>query len=190
MATFTALGLVGHAHPNNEGIIPTHRLYLSENGRPAWILLHESLSRTNPGRTHGKITWIPTLENMLEDGLLMLSIHVLQDPALIELAREYLRTSKPDYVTLYDHIDPDNLDRLYAQSRALEHRYKLALMVLEGSTIRRQLNVLEHYRMDVEVCTPRYSRLHSRLAGLNPRHRNSLRNRCPRLAITYRRTGL
>lgn len=41
MAAYTAQALVGQAHPNHGGITPTHRLYLSENSRPAWILLPE-----------------------------------------------------------------------------------------------------------------------------------------------------
>jgi hypothetical protein len=43
MASFTAQILVGSAHPYNGGIIPTHFLFLSENDRPAWILVPENV---------------------------------------------------------------------------------------------------------------------------------------------------
>lgn len=50
---------------------------------------------------------------------------------------------------------------MYKRCRAAENQYKLVLTVLKGSTIERQLKVLEKYQMDVEVCVPQFSRLHS-----------------------------
>ena len=95
MASFTAQILIGNGGGyDNEGIIPDSTLFLSENSRPAWVLKYR-------GR---KITWIPTLDNMLEDGLLMLAIFVLKDPELVELAQEYFHNKEVNKAALYDDI--------------------------------------------------------------------------------------
>ncbi len=161
MATITAQILVGHAHPNHGGVTPTHRLYLSENSRPAWILAPETVFAREGVTQNGKITWIPTVENMLEDALLMIAIHVVRDPTVSEAAERFLRSKSSSLVTLYEDIDRKDLEQLYEKCRAAEINSKLVLTIMDGSTVAGQLKVLEKYRMDVEVCTPRYSRSHS-----------------------------
>lgn len=66
MATLTAQILIGEGHPNHDGINPSHYLFLSENSRSAWVLLPENIFSQSSKRTP-KITWIPTVDNMLED---------------------------------------------------------------------------------------------------------------------------
>ncbi len=161
MATITAHALIGHAHPHHGGVNPTHRMYLSENDRPAWILLPETLGDTASASWDTKVTWIPTLDNMLEDALLMVALHILKDAELISVAHQSFRDVNADHVTLHENITSDDLERLYTTCRRVTHQYKLALTVLEGSTISRQVRVLEKYPMDVEVCTVRYARSYS-----------------------------
>jgi len=74
MATMTAQILVGRPHTNHDGINPTHYLFLSENSRPAWVLVSQNIFPKEQ-RDHSRITWIPTVENMLEDALLMIALH-------------------------------------------------------------------------------------------------------------------
>lgn len=162
MATFTAHILVGHAHPNHGGITPTHQLYLSENSRPAWLLTGSGVRNGASATPTEMITWIPTLENMLEDALLMIALHIVRDSAVTELAGRAFKSTIPDVVTLYKDIDRQDLDRLYERSRVADFNRKLVLTVLEPSTLIGRLGVLEKYRMDVEVCAPRYSRSYSR----------------------------
>ena len=40
----------------------------------------------------------------------------------------------------------------------LNQLYKIVLTVLEGSSVRSQLDVLNRYEMDMEVCTPSISK--------------------------------
>lgn len=100
MATFTAHALVGQSHPNHAGILPTHRLYLSENSRPAWILLPEALSVRDGSAMESKVIWLSTLENMLEDGLLLIAVQALQDPVVTELAAEHFQTAAGSSIDL------------------------------------------------------------------------------------------
>lgn len=162
MATLTAQILVGSAHPNHGGINPTHYLFLSENDRPAWILVPENIFNTGANKVEKKITWMPTVENMLEDALLMIVIHVLENKEITELAQKYVRNKRDDCVELYQDINSQYLEKLYEKCRAVDARYKIVVTVLEGSSIQNQLKVIDNYKMDVEVCIPKYSRQYSR----------------------------
>ena len=160
MATLTAQILVASSHQNHGGIQPTHYLFLSENSRPAWVLVPENVF--NPGNEKiTKVTWIPTIENMLEDALLMIAINVLKDKDIIALAKEYFKKDIHGSLSLYEDIGPETLRTLYQKCRKLKNKFKIVLTVLEGSSIRGQLKVLNNYGMDMEVCTPLYFRTYS-----------------------------
>lgn len=163
MGTFTAQILVGSGHPNHDGIEPSHRLYLSENSRLSWILLPETLAA--PGGS--KVTWIPTVENTLEDALLMIGIHVVRDPEIVELASQFIASKENNWVVMYEDVEQVHREMLYQRCRALENTFKLVITVLRGSAIDEQLKVLSDYKMDVEVCRPDFVRLYSRWLDQN-----------------------
>jgi len=161
MAALTAQILVGTPHQNHGGINPTHYLFLSENNRPAWILVPENVFNEEPGKFN-KITWVPTLENMLEDALLMIAIHVIKDKELCDLSKKYFRKKASEWAELYEDIDMKDLKKLYKKCSEIGNRHKVVISVFEGSSIRsNHMKTLENYRMDVEVCTPTYLRIYS-----------------------------
>jgi hypothetical protein len=157
MGIITAQILIGEAHPNHGGIYPTHVLYLSENSRPSWILTEHNIlveSTRNPK----PIIWNPTVENMLEDALLMISHYVTKNPQITAMVNQKLNNRKEPWVQLYEVFEKEELAQLYAINKELSSRYKLVINVFEGSTILHQLKVLEQYGMEVEVTIPVYSR--------------------------------
>jgi hypothetical protein len=160
VATLTAQILVGSPHPNHDGINPTHFLFLSENDRPAWMLVQENVFEENRGGA-GRITWIPTVEDMLEDALLMIAIHVAKNREVVELARSFNSRIEMDKVALPSVLEEIQRRRLYLKCRSILDFPKLVISVFRGSTIDKQLSVLEEYKMDVEVCRVGYSRLSS-----------------------------
>ncbi|MGI6365541.1 MAG: hypothetical protein ACOX2G_07345 [Bacillota bacterium] len=157
MATVTAQILIGRGHPYHDGIEPSHRLYFLENTRPSLVLFPEVQGEGEPV----KVTWIPTLENALEDALLMIAIHVIKDPEIVELASQFLRSQENNWVVLYEDISPQDLEVLYQRCRALDNTFKLVVTVLRGSHIEEQLKILHQYKMDLEVCRPNFVRLYS-----------------------------
>lgn len=160
MATLTAQILIGSAHPNHDGINPTHYLFLSENHRPAWLLVDQNIFQDDrSGFT--KVTWIPTFENMLEDALLMVGINILKNREIIEMAKCVFREIEAKRVELYSNFSESQLNTLYRKCREITNYPKMIISVFKGSTIEKQLAVLEKYKMDVEVCAPIYSRLYS-----------------------------
>lgn len=161
MATMTAQILVGAPHPNDGGINPSHYLFLSENSRPAWILVNQNIQAREQGQKPVRIIWIPTVEHMLEDALVMVAIHVMGKPVVLDLAREMTPKLTSDWVELYDDLDEEQREALYRLCRGLVGYPKLILSVFRWSYIAKQLPVLEQYGMDVEVCTVNYFRLSS-----------------------------
>jgi hypothetical protein len=160
MGTITAQILTGEAHPNHGGIYPTHVLYLSENTRTSWILTEHNIL-VEPNRNQKPIIWNPTVENMLEDALLMISYYVIKNPQITAAVSQNLNKMEEPWVQVYEVFEKEELAQLYALNKEISSRYKLVMNVFEGSTILHQLNVLEKYGMEVEVTIPIYSRSYS-----------------------------
>lgn len=169
MSSMTAQIAVGQPDRYHGGIRPTHVLWLSENDRPGWILeetwreLYGEPSgalkdQESPPWTQQSIRWVPSApEHILEDGILLIAVHVLCDEAVRELARK----QAPDLLesTWMDlsKLSGDMLAQLREQCLSIELDYKLVVTVLGGSSLEEQLPVLERYPMQVEVCTVTYS---------------------------------
>jgi hypothetical protein len=134
----TAQLAVGTPHPNHDGIIPTHVAWLSENGRAGWLLepTARGLWGTDESWTQEEISWVPGgPEHILEDGLLLIAVHVLRDKMPVEILVELRERCQ--------HVDMGQ---------------KVVVTVLGGSSLEGQLPLLERYPMQVEVCTVTYSR--------------------------------
>lgn len=150
MGTLTAQVLIGTPHTFHDGISPTYAMYLSENDRPAWVLLrHDPLE---PETTERIATWIPTVEDMLEDGLLMLAAHVANSVGVREALGEY-KVSPSAFVALGADIGPERLERGRMAARADSFAgLKLVLTVLPESTVISQTSALERYEFNYVLC--------------------------------------
>ncbi|MCY0878100.1 MAG: hypothetical protein OWU84_04050 [Firmicutes bacterium] len=161
MASITAHMLVGKVDDYHGGIIPTYELYLWENSRPAWILVKaDTTAAPTRHQPWKKVVWIPTVEHMLEDAVAMAGLHAIEDPDVVELGYE-LGIAKKERVELYRDISAEDRARLYMAARRISWQTKVSLSVFSESTILRQLPILSHYDLDVEVCAPTYLREHS-----------------------------
>ena len=76
MGTYTGQILIGRGHPNHDGIIPNAQMFVSENSRPVLIMV-DIPDRTGGEGRIGYVGWIPTLENPIDDALLMISVYYL-----------------------------------------------------------------------------------------------------------------
>lgn len=160
MATLTAQILIGSPHPHHDGINPTHYLILSENDRPAWVLVNQNIFQEERS-SFSKIIWIPTVENMLEDALLMIAIHVCKNREIIEHAKGFSAKIQTDRIEMYSDLEESQRKQLYQECRAITDFPKVIVSAFRGSTIEKHLPLLEQYKMDVEVCRVSYSRLYS-----------------------------
>jgi hypothetical protein len=132
-------------------------MFLSENSRPAWVLMPESQTDS--------IVWIPTVEHMLDDGLQMAGLLAVRDERLRQLAEGAFRNPFTGRVEIYDDVPEERRQALYAACRQLSPGVKVVLTVLHGSSLLAQLPVLGEYGFDVEVCCPVYRRETSAWVG-------------------------
>jgi hypothetical protein len=151
MGTVTAQIMVGSSHRYHGGITPSHALYLSENDRPAWVLIQHDLMGQEDSRRAA--TWIPTVDHMLEDGLTMIAAEVVGAPGLTTKFRSKLDNDR--FLTLPEAFSEEELQGLREIGRAQFGGLRIIITVLPESTIMSQLHVLDTYNLDAVVCLPR-----------------------------------
>lgn len=145
MSSVTAQILVGVAHQNHGGIIPFHQMFLRENSRPSWTLTCLDESAGEP-----PVTWIPSIEHMLEDGLLMIGLYLVKDESLRAVAGNVLERDTSEILDIND-LDEEKRSELYTACCQITG-CKIVLTVLEGSAIRNQCGILKDYGIEVELC--------------------------------------
>jgi hypothetical protein len=154
MATFTAQMLIGQKHSYDSGIINiSHSLYLSENSRPAWILTPTDIFNEHK-QAQPRITWIPTLENMLDDILLMVSYFILKDENISqELSK--IDSKKLSFLEMYEDIDKETRLKLYKSNKDIIGGYKdlkLVFSIFKGSSLISAIEEIKNYGLDYELC--------------------------------------
>lgn len=154
MATTTAIILVGHAHPNDGGINPTHLIQLTENNRPALIL------RSADGNDEPRLL-IPTLENMVDDIYLMIATYVLQ------VVKSDRPIADPTRESMYDLYTEEERKALYTETlNALQQtKFKVVFHISDGSHLLHLLEQINRYPADVEVTTPYLTKEYSDWTG-------------------------
>jgi hypothetical protein len=140
MSTTTATILVGQAHPNHSGIIPTHFIQFTENGRPALILHAIDDSSLKPAI-------IPTVENTIDDIFLLIAVYILKtiNPS------KTLDTSTRE--SLYDIIPEKERLALYEETKNAFNinKIKIVFNILDDSHLLKLLSSINNYSCDLEV---------------------------------------
>ncbi|MCX6701318.1 MAG: hypothetical protein NTV68_15600 [Methanomicrobiales archaeon] len=158
MGSLTAQILVGDAHSCHGGINPAFYLFLSENSHPAWILVNqnifeEPINFRKGGRVKKtRIIWIPSIENMLEDALLMIALYVIKNRQIIDLFQKICQNSGESHLEIYEKLTGSQRDECYQECRRIKNLPKIVVTVTRGSTIQDQLSVLKKYSIEAELC--------------------------------------
>jgi len=140
-------------HSIEGGDLPPHVLLLRETMRPRWFLCPFDLYQQ--GYAGKRIVWMPTTEHMLEDGLLMVTLHLLKDEKVVKMAKEYFKKDPAADIQMYDDIDPEGLNEMRVFSSRSKKRCSMLVSVLAGSYLleRPHLSVLKKYpNLDPVVC--------------------------------------
>lgn len=161
MGTFTAQILIGSSHLNHRGIIPTHKIYLSENSKPALILVSENIEGDH---VNEKTVWIPTLENTLDDAMLMISYHIIKDKQIIKKIDQTFKGKNINYRMLYDDFTEEDRLALYELNKKIVKEYQTLTVVLSifgDSQITDSYKHLSYYDINKTVCKSIYTRQYS-----------------------------
>ena len=165
MYTLTAHILIGPG--NLDGLrIPTHALYLIEQQAPTWSLVPTGIDPQGSPAA-GRLDWTPTTENLLEDGLLMLGLHVEGFPELQKRADQWFTRSWRGEVNLACDIAIDPLKELHAMNREQEWQQHLVITVLSRCEAIERLHVLRQYHFGMDLCSFRAGR-YKTAEGFNP----------------------
>lgn len=154
MATTTATIFIGHAHPNNSGINPTHLIRFTENDRPALILI--SLE----GNEETKVI-IPTVENTVDDIYLMIAVYILKK---VNPLNELHTTERK---SIYEILTDQERLALYEETKKIiqETELKVVFNILDDSHLLNQIDVIKQYPNDYEVTVPFIKNEYSVWAG-------------------------
>lgn len=130
MSTITAQILIGTEHPYHGGVNPTHYLFLSENDRPAWILVNENITGENSGIE--RIVWNPTTENMFEDALFMINLYIEKNKTLLTYLKENHKkiNFNTDNISIPEILDKKDLEKIYDFNRDLLKKNKSIKLII------------------------------------------------------------
>lgn len=162
MGTITAQILIGEGHPNDGGIRPEYTMQLSENSKLHWNLNNNIKYLAKPPtvaelKKMSYYGWFPSVEHVLEDGLLMIGLHVVKDTNLIKLAQEIYPPMMEETLWVHEIDDkagllPSRRQELYDALREIEDWPKLMVSVFMNSALGSHLQVLEELPIDIEIC--------------------------------------
>ena len=140
MSTTTATILIGRAHQNHGGVIPTHLIQFTENSRPALLL------QPIEGPSDVKVV-IPTLENIVDDIYLMVTVFILNK---IKPAKDIDNWER---LSMYDLFDENERSSLYEESKIIimDTSIKLVFNILKGSHLLNYVDIIKEYPNDLEI---------------------------------------
>jgi hypothetical protein len=143
MATTTAIILIGQIHQNHSGINPTHFIRLTENDRPALIL--QSIEGNEE-----PIVIVPTIEHMVEDIYLMISVFILKEL----IPEKHIQTI--EHKSIYDILGEQERFSLYEKTKKLikTANMKVVFNILDGSHLLNQIDFIKQYPNEYEITLP------------------------------------
>lgn len=154
MSTITAQILIGTEHPYHGGVNPTHYLFLSENDRPAWILVNENIIGENSGIE--RIVWNPTTENMFEDALFMINLYIEKNKTLIAYLKENHKkiNFNTNNISIPEILDKKDLEKIYDFNRDLLKKnksIKLIISIFSDSSLKDIVKSLNGSEIKCEI---------------------------------------
>lgn len=156
MSACTSYAMIGHASREGEGLRVGHTVRLIEGSRPAWKI-ELPVGDAKPR----ELMWIPSLEHTIDDLVIMMGLHIVETPALIELAKTVTEVDlMADTVEVYS-IPADVRRSLYSTAREVDGNFKLGLTVFNGSMLEQgqRLEAVGNYAFDVEICRSMFQRI-------------------------------
>jgi len=128
--------------------LPAAHILLAENFRPVYQL---SLPEQKNNATTQSVVWIPTLERMLEDLLVMIALYIERDPEICQMAEQYFGVSHPKRVELYEAMDESTRTQFYEACQKIKYTHCFNILMIDQPTIENQLHVLTKYHIDSNV---------------------------------------
>ena len=134
------------------GINATHLMLLRENSRPAWMLLPGNLYDSNPPLIKPSKVWNPTLENPIQDALLLFAVLGAKIPEVRAVFNEFEKSRSKSRIDLSAKFPRGVPKSIYAASQRHLKGWHVIVSVGSYSLASRDLDVLSKYSgLNVEI---------------------------------------
>jgi hypothetical protein len=153
MAAITALVFVGYPHPNDGGLRPLVTIQYREGSRPAFTFPRRTGDRRE---TPSQFELIPSLENMLDDLLLIIAYREIQEPIIVKMIDSFCNQDieATGLLEIYVDLTTDQRLELYNEVKRIECFPKVGICLFTGSELLNTVDHIKDYKMEYEVCTP------------------------------------
>ena len=96
---------------------------------------------------------IPTLENMLDDAVLMIAYAVCKDPKIFSKVNEITKNAslKSHRLTMYSDFTTGQRTELYAEAKLIDNLPKVTWCLFKNSELKRTMSQLSEYSFETEV---------------------------------------
>lgn len=161
MSTITTQIIIGEPHPNHSGILPSHYIFLFENDRPNLTMVDDGIFNKT---SNFNITWIPTVKNLIDDIMLMVTLYAFQDMEIKEIFESKINPKNLNFIDL-SIINKNQLSGLHELNKQNIKKYKykkVIFSIFKESTLNKQLKQITKYDLSLEVCKTVYSVLYSK----------------------------
>jgi hypothetical protein len=153
MGAVTAVILIGQPHPKKGGNRAFAQIHLEEGDRPALVLrwLCPPISRAKA--SFRNFTMIPTLENTLDDSILMVAYAVTGHSAVVDKVNRLTNDIAADsrHLTMYKDFTPAGRQSIYATLKKLDDLPKVTWCLFDGSLLNSSISHLAKYHLECEV---------------------------------------
>ena len=134
------------------GINATHLLLLRENSRPAWMLLPGNLYDSKPPLIKPAKVWHPTLENPIQDALLLFGVAGAKVPEIRAVFNEFEKSRTKSRIDLPARFPRGVPKSVYAASQRHLRGWHVIVSAGNYSLASRDLDALSLYSgLHVEV---------------------------------------
>ena len=153
MAAITALVFVGYPRPNDGGLRPLVTIEYSEGDRPAFTFPRHTSDRRD---TSSRFVLIPSLENMLDDLLMMIAYREIQDPTVVKSLNSFCNENVEQIgrLEVNEKLAPDQRTELFEHIKKITCFPKIGICLFNGSELLKTVGHIKDYKMEYEVCTP------------------------------------
>ena len=153
MAAITALVFVGYSHPNDGGLRPVVTIEYSEGDRPAFTFPRHSGDKRD---TSSRFVLIPSLENMLDDLLMIIAYREIQDSTVVKYLDSFCNENVEQIgrLEVYKKLTPGQRTELYEHVKKINCFPKVGICLFNGSELLGTVEHIKEYTMEYEVCTP------------------------------------
>jgi hypothetical protein len=152
MPSYAAQMLIGKKDDAGQGIVPTQLLYFSQQNPLSWTLVEETVDQQDAAGPRERVRWTTSEDHALENGLLLLGIHLFKDGELLRLAGESLSSPDVDIFDPDQQFDEHLMAKLHARCREVSGDFTCVLTLFVDSVLTGQTRMLNDYAMDIELC--------------------------------------